>query len=174
MPFQLVPPNWGDACAYVLRSDTDGRFYMGATSDLRVPFQRITPAGRKRVHDSNLGDAGGRPEVTQVGTARARVAAHEQGRVRSTAYRRPLRLVYYEACLSPDDAYRRERYLKSGRGGRYLRQRLISWLPESRGDKCRPNYFFLKRRCAPGKRHLNRSEQSGRQGKLGRYKLERY
>ena len=85
---------------YVLRSDADGRFYIGATKDLR-----------------------------------ARVAAHEQGRVCSTAYRRPLRLVYYEACLSPDDAYRRERYLKSGRGGRYLRQRLVSWLSESRGDR---------------------------------------
>ena len=43
--------------------------------------------------------------------------------------------MYYEACLSPDDAYRRERDLKSGRGGRYLRQRLVSWLSESRGDK---------------------------------------
>ncbi len=37
--------------------------------------------------------------------------------------------MYYEACLSPDDAYRRERYLKSGRGGRYLRQRLIIGSP---------------------------------------------
>jgi hypothetical protein len=46
-----------------------------------------------------------------------------------------LRPVYFEACLSPDDAYRRERYLKSGRGGRYLRQRLLTWLSGVRGDK---------------------------------------
>ncbi len=60
--------------------------------------------------------------------------------MRSTAYRRPLRLVYYEACLSPDDAYRRERYLKSGRGGRYLRPRLISWLSESRAVPTQRDY----------------------------------
>ncbi|HWO91949.1 MAG TPA: GIY-YIG nuclease family protein [Methylomirabilota bacterium] len=78
---------------YVLLSRTDGRFYTGATSDLRN-----------------------------------RVKMHAQGRVRSTSYRRPLTLVYYEACLSAEDAYRRERYLKSGRGGRYLRTRLESSL----------------------------------------------
>jgi len=59
---------------------------------------------------------------------RERWQQHERGQVRSTAYRRPLRLVYYEACRSVEDAYRRERYLKSGRGGRYLKQRLASWL----------------------------------------------
>ncbi len=37
-------------------------------------------------------------------------------------------LAYYEACLNKEDAYRRERYLKSGHGKRYIRQRLGSWL----------------------------------------------
>ena len=53
---------------------------------------------------------------------------HAAGQVRSTSYRRPLMLVYHEACLSTEDAYRRERYLMSGRGGRYLRSRLASSL----------------------------------------------
>jgi putative endonuclease len=57
---------------------------------------------------------------------RRRLQEHNQGRVRSTAYRRPLRLVYYEACWNADDAFRRERFLKTGRGGRYLRQCLAS------------------------------------------------
>lgn len=30
----------------------------------------------------------------------------------------------YEACLSPDDACRRERFQKTGNGGRYLKKRL--------------------------------------------------
>jgi hypothetical protein len=30
-------------------------------------------------------------------------------------------LVYYEACLSQDDAFRRERYLKTGKRKRYVR-----------------------------------------------------
>jgi len=46
-----------------------------------------------------------------------------------------LRLIYYEGCLSIDDARRRERYLKSGRGGRYLKQRLASWLADIRSNK---------------------------------------
>jgi len=54
---------------------------------------------------------------------RKRLAEHRQGRVRWTASRQSLRLVYYEACLSPEDALRRERFLKSGKGKRYLRNR---------------------------------------------------
>jgi putative endonuclease len=66
---------------------------------------------------------------------RKRMEAHNNGRVPSTAYRRPLRLVYYETCLSAADASRRERYLKTGRGGRYLKQRLATWLFEIRSNK---------------------------------------
>jgi putative endonuclease len=55
---------------------------------------------------------------------RARLHQHAEGRVKSTGQRRPLVLVYYEGCLNREDAFRRERYLKTGRGKRYLRQRL--------------------------------------------------
>jgi putative endonuclease len=58
---------------------------------------------------------------------RARFRQHVEGRVKATEHRRPLVLAYYEGCLSIDDAFRRERYLKSGRGKRYLRQRLTNW-----------------------------------------------
>ena len=44
--------------------------------------------------------------------------------VSSTKARLPVRLVYYEACLSQADAFRREKYLKSGPGKRYLKNRL--------------------------------------------------
>ena len=53
---------------------------------------------------------------------------HKMGRVRSTAYRAPLELIYYAACLHRDDALRRERFLKSGRGKRFLRKRLTAFL----------------------------------------------
>lgn len=55
---------------------------------------------------------------------RERVTEHNKGLVPSTKYRRPLELIYFEACLNKDDAFRRERYLKSGMGKRYLRNRL--------------------------------------------------
>ena len=59
-----------------------------------------------------------------------RFAEHEKGYVRSTKHRRPLALIYYEACLNEEDAARRERYLKSGMGKRYLKQRLTEGLKE--------------------------------------------
>jgi putative endonuclease len=59
---------------------------------------------------------------------RTRIKLHADGKVRATAYRRPLVLAYYEACLSGDDAFRRERFLKTGKGKRFLRNRLASFL----------------------------------------------
>jgi len=50
--------------------------------------------------------------------------SERDGRVRSTAYRRPLKLIYYEACVHLADARRRERFLKTGKGKRYLNNRL--------------------------------------------------
>ncbi len=48
----------------------------------------------------------------------------------STRPTRPLRLRYYEACLSEGDAKRRERYLQTGKGKRYPRQRLTENSPK--------------------------------------------
>jgi putative endonuclease len=59
---------------------------------------------------------------------RRRVLAHNAGQVRSTASRAPLELIYYEACLNRDDALRRERFLKTGKGKRFLRTRLAAFL----------------------------------------------
>jgi putative endonuclease len=58
---------------------------------------------------------------------KARFREHEHGEVASTRFRRPLKLIYYEACLEAADAYRRERFLKTGKGKRYLRQSLKFW-----------------------------------------------
>ncbi len=41
----------------------------------------------------------------------------------------------YEACLSRDDALRREHFLKTGKGKRYLRNRLAGFLSSLREDK---------------------------------------
>jgi putative endonuclease len=62
-----------------------------------------------------------------ISDLRARVREHAEGHVRSTEQRRPLVLAYYEGCLNREDAFRRERYLKTGRGNRYLRQRRGKW-----------------------------------------------
>ena len=53
---------------------------------------------------------------------------HSKGLVESTKNRRPLRLIYYEACLSQADATHREKYLKSYLGRQFLHNRLKSYL----------------------------------------------
>ena len=61
-----------------------------------------------------------------------RVEEHHNGVVASTANRRPLRLIYYEACLHEEDALKREKYFKTGFGRRFLKNRLESYMKEIR------------------------------------------
>jgi len=74
---------------YVLKSEKDGRFYIGFTTDLKSRFKK-----------------------------------HQQGEVRSTFYRRPLELIYYEAYKNEQIAKKRERQLKSGKAHTALAKRL--------------------------------------------------
>ena len=76
-------------------------------------------------------DADGNWYTGSTGDLRARLRLHAEGRVRSTASRRPCRLVYYEACVSRMDAFR----LKTGKGKRFLRNRLAEYLSGLRDNK---------------------------------------
>jgi putative endonuclease len=53
---------------------------------------------------------------------------HSRGRVESTRQRRPLKLIYYKACLNIEDALSREKYLKTYHGKLFLKKRLKSYL----------------------------------------------
>ena len=53
-----------------------------------------------------------------------RVDQHSNGKVAATKSRLPIRLVYYEACLSKEKAIKREKYFKTGFGRRFLKDRL--------------------------------------------------
>ena len=53
-----------------------------------------------------------------------RIPEHEQGGVASTAGRRPLKLIHYEAYALESDARRREKFLKKSEGRRLLRQQI--------------------------------------------------
>ena len=57
-----------------------------------------------------------------------RFEQHRKGLVESTKDRRPLELIYYEACLNSEDAKNRERYFKTYNGKRYIHRRLKSYL----------------------------------------------
>jgi len=57
-----------------------------------------------------------------------RIEQHNNGDVESTKYRKPLKLIYYEACLNQKDAIHREKYLKTSFGKKYIRSRLKNYL----------------------------------------------
>jgi len=57
-----------------------------------------------------------------------RFEQHKKGRVESTKNRRPLKLIYYEACILQEDALKREKYFKTHYGRLFLHKRLKSYL----------------------------------------------
>ena len=59
---------------------------------------------------------------------RKRLREHNEGKNTSTKYRGPFELLYYEACINEEDAKAREKYLKSGMGKKYLKNRLKRFL----------------------------------------------
>lgn len=59
---------------------------------------------------------------------RKRFKEHSSNKIFSTKGRGPFELVYYEACVNEQDARMREKYLKSGFGKRYLKNRLKRFL----------------------------------------------
>ncbi len=62
---------------------------------------------------------------------RKRFSEHNSGKVSSTKGRSPFELIYYEACHNEYDARMREKYLKSGNGKRYLKNRMRRFLSPS-------------------------------------------
>lgn len=67
-----------------------------------------------------------------TGDLRKRLKLHQTEKVMSTKDRGPFELIYYEACVNQKDAYAREKYLKSGMGKRYLKNRLRRFLSLTR------------------------------------------
>lgn len=59
---------------------------------------------------------------------RKRFIEHQNNESRYTKGRGPFRLIYFEACLNEYDAKAREKYLKSGMGKRYLKNRIKRFL----------------------------------------------
>ena len=72
-------------------------------------------------------DGDGNFYVGYTKNLKLRFEQHNKGVVESTKSRGPFKLVYYEACLDQDDAFRREKYLKSNFGKKYLKSRLQTY-----------------------------------------------
>jgi len=59
---------------------------------------------------------------------RKRFNQHNKGKSTWTKQGVPWKLIYYEACLNEEDARSREKYLKTGVGKRYFKNRLKRFL----------------------------------------------
>ncbi len=57
-----------------------------------------------------------------------RFEQHQKSLVDATKDRMLLALIYYEACISQEDAIKREKYFKTYHGRMYLKRRLKSYL----------------------------------------------
>ena len=62
-----------------------------------------------------------------------RIKKHNNKEVLSTKNRLPIVLIYWEGCLNQQDATRREKYLKSGNGKIYLKNRLKNYFNNPTG-----------------------------------------
>ena len=74
-----------------------------------------------------LSEKDGEHYIGHTNNLRKRLEEHNAGKNFSTKPRRPLNLIYYEACLNEEDAKQREKYLKNTVGRRYLSKRLRTW-----------------------------------------------
>jgi len=64
-----------------------------------------------------------------------RFLEHNKGLVFSTKLFKPWKLIHYEAFLNPDDARRRERYLKTSQGARLLKRQLKEYFYATSGRR---------------------------------------
>ena len=59
---------------------------------------------------------------------KSKIKYHAEGLNKSTKYRKPLKLIYYEAYVVEKDAREREKFLKSGRGHEVIYKQLTNTL----------------------------------------------
>lgn len=71
-----------------------------------------------------LSQKDGRWYTGSSGDLRDRLDQHNKGQNFSTKNRGPFKILYYEACWDRDDAEAREKFLKSGSGKKFLKNRL--------------------------------------------------
>jgi putative endonuclease len=69
----------------------------------------------------------GKKYIGYTNNFKERIKEHEKGLSFATKFRLPFRFIYFEGCLNQEDAKRRENYLKTTQGARFLGLRLIQY-----------------------------------------------
>jgi putative endonuclease len=65
--------------------------------------------------------------VGYTNNLKRRIKEHDMGYNFSTKFRKPFKLIYFEGCLNEQDAKRRDHYLKTTQGRRFIGLRLIQY-----------------------------------------------
>ena len=65
--------------------------------------------------------------IGHTSNLKKRLEEHKKGLTFSTKFRLPFKLIYFEGCLNSEDAKRREDYLKTTQGRRFLGLRLLQY-----------------------------------------------
>ena len=63
--------------------------------------------------------------IGRTGDLKRRYSEHQTGRVQSTKYRLPMKLLCYEAYNTKEESARREEFLKSSDGKKDIKKRII-------------------------------------------------
>ena len=66
---------------------------------------------------------------------RRRIEEHREGRCFSTKFRLPFILIYFEGCVDEADAKRREYYLKTTQGRRFIGLRLLEYVRRTKSRR---------------------------------------
>jgi len=69
----------------------------------------------------------GKKYIGYTNNLKKRIEEHKKGFSFATKFRLPFELIYFEGCKNMQDAKRRENYLKTTQGARFLGLRLIQY-----------------------------------------------
>ena len=67
--------------------------------------------------------------IGQTNNVESRFQRHQKGIVKSTKNRRPFKLLFYEKFQTRAEAMKHEKFLKSGAGHKYIKQKLEDMTP---------------------------------------------
>ena len=62
-----------------------------------------------------------------TGDLKKRIELHNSGKVLSTKFRKPFSLIHYEAYINKSDAFKREKFFKTGWGRNYIKRVLENY-----------------------------------------------
>ena len=71
--------------------------------------------------------SGGKRYTSYTNNLEKRIEEHKKGLSFATKFRLPFELIYFEGCLNSVDTKRRENYLKTTQGRRFLGLRLLEY-----------------------------------------------